>query len=82
MLLDFLAEEHRDKKKSCLNVFGWKLTHEKKIPQQAHDDCGIFAIKYAQYFAMGKPMTFKTENMRYYRDRLIWEMKNKKLLWP
>ena len=82
MLRNYLAEEHQVRKNCALNLSDWTLTHAEDIPKQINDDCGIFTIKFAQYFARGSQMTFKEENMRYYRKRMVWEIKQKILMWP
>ena len=82
MLLSYLAEEHQVRKNSALDLANWTLDHAEHIPEQIKDDCGIFTIKFAQYFARGSEMTFKEENIPYYRNRMIWEIKQKMLLWP
>ena len=86
-LLSYLDTEYKIKKDSDLNLRDWTLTHPKDIPVQSNSsDCGIFAIKYAQYFARGRSrgdqMNFKQEDMPYYRRRMVWEIKMKTLLWP
>ena len=86
-ILSYLDTEYKIKKNSSLNLQDWTLTHPKDIPvQRNHSDCGLFSIKYAQYFAKGRSqgdqMNFKQEDMKYYRRRMVWEIKTKTLLWP
>ena len=81
-LRNYLDKEHQLKKKTSLNLADWSLNHAKDVPQQVDPDCGIFCIKYAQYFARGSRMDFKTADMEYYRSRMVWEIKKKILLWP
>ena len=82
-LLNYLDAEHQARKECGLNLSEWTLTHAQGIPQQNNfDDCGLFIIKYAQYFARGSRMTFRAEDMSYYRKRMVWEIKKKILLWP
>ena len=82
ILLDYLKQEHRAKKK-CELEGNWTLSHAQNIPcQENFHDCGMFVIKYAQYLARGEAFTFNQTNMSYYRRRLIWELVNKTLLFP
>jgi sentrin-specific protease 1 len=34
-------------------------------------DCGVFMCKYADYIAMGCPLTFHQRDMEYFRLRII-----------
>ena len=86
MVLVYLDHEHHARKGSWLNLQEWTLQHAKNVPRQKNDyDCGLFMIKYGQYFSRGRSdgeMDFKQEDMPYYRRRMIWEIKEKTLLWP
>ena len=86
-VLMYLDTEHLRKRNIGLRLQEWTRTHPKDIPQQFNgSDCGVFAIKYAQYFARGRirgeQMGFKQEDMQYYRRRMVWEIKEQTLLWP
>ena len=82
MLLSYLDTEHQVRRNSGLNLSNWSLTHAEDIPLQTNHDCGIFTIKFAQYFARGSQMNFKEKDMSYYRKRMVLEIKQKILMWP
>jgi sentrin-specific protease 1 len=82
-VLDYLKQEHRDKKKCELDSDRWTLSHADNIPKQENGyDCGLFLLKYAQCLARGQPLDFSQDNMDFFRQRLIWEIINKSLEWP
>ncbi|XP_034050949.1 sentrin-specific protease 2 isoform X2 [Thalassophryne amazonica] len=83
LLLLYLKEEHRAKKGRELDSAKWTVGSMKasEIPQQKNgSDCGVFACKYAEYIAKGKPLTFKQCHMPLFRKLIIWEILNQKLL--
>ena len=82
-VLEYLKQEHRDKKKCELDSDMWTLSHAVNIPQQENFyDCGLFMLKYAQCLARGQPFNFSQDNMDDFRRRSIWEIINKTLMWP
>ena len=82
-LLKYLDTEHQVKRGSALKLSDWSLAHADDIPQQSNSfDCGVFSCKFAQYFARGGVMNFKQEDMSYYRQRFVFEIKKKILMWP
>ena len=83
LVFNFLNQEHLAKKGIALDSDSWKRCRPQKIPIQRNGhDCGVFCIKYAQYFARRQPMNFSQEDMDYYRRRMIWEILNNELIWP
>ncbi|XP_018493709.1 uncharacterized protein LOC100899261 [Galendromus occidentalis] len=75
MLRDYLADEISHKKKSELNFDQWRLSNEQDIPlQQNGSDCGVFALKYADYAARDAKIDFTQEDMPYYREMMIYEI--------
>ena len=73
LLLDYLKNEHWNKTKIVLDTSEWTARHASDIPKQNNDDdCGVFTIKYSEYFARGEKCTFKVEDMPYYRQCLIY----------
>uniref|UniRef100_A0A7S2ZHN5 Ubiquitin-like protease family profile domain-containing protein n=2 Tax=Rhodosorus marinus TaxID=101924 RepID=A0A7S2ZHN5_9RHOD len=77
-LLQWLRDESMDKKKVALDVEGegWEQVFPgSSVPQQTNgDDCGIFACKFADYYAQGKAFDFGTEDMGYFRMRIVAEL--------
>ncbi|XP_037097988.1 sentrin-specific protease 2 [Syngnathus acus] len=83
LLLLYLKEEHRAKKGRDLDTTKWNVScmRPTEIPQQKNgSDCGVFACKYAQYIAKGKPLTFRQWHMPLFRKLMIWEIVHQKLL--
>ncbi|XP_051942222.1 sentrin-specific protease 2 [Hippocampus zosterae] len=83
LLLLYLNEEHRAKKGRELDTTKWTVScmRPTEIPQQKNgSDCGVFACKYAQYIAKGKPLTFRQWHMPLFRKLMIWEILHQKLL--
>ncbi|XP_039612283.1 sentrin-specific protease 2 isoform X1 [Polypterus senegalus] len=83
ILLHYLKEEYKFKKKEDLHIYKWTVTSAKpgEVPQQMNgSDCGVFACKYADYIARDKPINFTQKNMPYFRRRMVWEILNQKLL--
>ncbi|CAG10351.1 unnamed protein product, partial [Tetraodon nigroviridis] len=83
LLLLYLKEEHKVKKDRELDETKWTVGNLKttEIPQQKNgSDCGVFACKYADYIARGRPLTFNQCHMPLFRKLMIWEILNRKLL--
>lgn len=62
LLLMYLKEEHKIKKGRELDSPKWTIgsLRASEIPQQKNgSDCGVFACKYADYIAKGRPLAFK-----------------------
>ncbi len=74
----------RDRKGQTLNPDEWTLENvEDDVPQQQNgSDCGVFTCKFAEYLSRDANLTFVQENMNYYRDRMIYEIIEKDLLFP
>ncbi|XP_070776495.1 sentrin-specific protease 2 isoform X2 [Enoplosus armatus] len=83
LLLLYLKEEHRAKKGRELDSAKWTVgsLRATEIPQQKNgSDCGVFACKYADYIAKGRPLSFRQCHMPLFRKLMIWEILNQKLL--
>lgn len=82
-LLEYLHQEHQDKKKSPYNTDDWSLENVKNIPQQMNgSDCGMFSCKFAEYLARDAHITFNQEHMPYFRRRMVYEIVTNGLLSP
>lgn len=80
-LLNYLVEEHRDKKKSEFDTSGWKLENMKDIPQQMNgSDCGMFSCTFAEFLTRDAKITFSQEDMPYLRRKMVWEIVNSRLM--
>lgn len=80
-LRKYLQEESRDKKQKELDLSDWTYETVKDIPQQMNgSDCGMFALKYAEYITRDAKITFEQLNMPYFRRRMVYEILTNKLL--
>lgn len=51
------------------------------IPQQMNgSDCGVFTCKFAEYASRRAKITFTQAHMPYFRQRMVLEIMNKRLL--
>uniref|UniRef100_A0A3B5B5F2 SUMO specific peptidase 2 n=1 Tax=Stegastes partitus TaxID=144197 RepID=A0A3B5B5F2_9TELE len=75
LLLLYLKEEHKAKKGRELDCAKWTVGSLRagEIPQQKNgSDCGVFACKYADFIAKGRPLTFKQVHILYSLKRTVW----------
>uniref|UniRef100_A0A1E1XC93 Putative sentrin/sumo-specific protease n=1 Tax=Amblyomma aureolatum TaxID=187763 RepID=A0A1E1XC93_9ACAR len=80
-LRDYLQEESRDKRQKELDLSNWTCEAVKDIPHQMNgSDCGMFALKYAEYITRDAKITFNQRNMPYFRRRMVYEILTNKLL--
>ncbi|XP_038854087.1 sentrin-specific protease 2-like isoform X3 [Salvelinus namaycush] len=83
LLLLYLREEHKARKDQDLDACKWTVgsLRASEIPQQKNgSDCGVFACKYADYIAQGRPLNFRQCHMPLFRKLMIWEILNQRLL--
>lgn len=79
-LRDYLQEESRDKRQKELDLSNWTCEAVKDIPHQMNgSDCGMFALKYAEYITRDAKITFNQRNMPYFRRRMVYEILTNKL---
>lgn len=80
-LRDYLKDERMDKKKQNYDMTGWVYENVKNIPHQMNgSDCGMFALKYAEYITRDAKITFTQDHMQYFRRRMVYEILMKQLL--
>lgn len=50
----------------------WELLQEKNIPQQApkSNDCGVFALTFADFISEDLPLDFSSEHMEFFRRKI------------
>merc|ERR1719354_673065 len=83
LLKRYLTEEHQDKKKSPMDLTGWKQEIKKDIPQQMNgSDCGMFTCKFAEYLARRAKITFSQRDMPYFRRRMVYEIVKNDVMKP
>ena len=71
-LLRWVTDEWRNKKEKDVSTESWTVTIPKDIPRQMNGcDCGVFMLKYADYIAVGCPLTFHQRDMEYFRRRIV-----------
>ncbi|ORX59347.1 cysteine proteinase [Piromyces finnis] len=81
ILRNYIQEESRDKKKCEYDFTGWENYCPKDIPSQLNGyDCGIFTLLFAEYISREEEFDFDQSHIEYVRDRIIYEILNKKLL--
>ncbi|XP_052758619.1 sentrin-specific protease 1-like isoform X2 [Galleria mellonella] len=80
-LMQYLRDEHQDKKGQPFDDKGWKAECLKNIPQQMNgSDCGMFACTFAEFAARGAPYTFTQAHMPYLRRKAALEILGARLL--
>lgn len=85
LLKDYLVEEHKDKKgtdgSAEFDLSNWIISSPKGIPgQQNGYDCGVFACIFAEYRSRNVEFTFSQKDMKYFRDRISYEIITGRLL--
>ena len=74
-LLNYLAQELADKKHCSLNRDEWRLENVHNLPQQKNrSDCGIFALKFADYASQDAVTNFNQTDMPNFRERMMYEI--------
>ena len=65
----------------------WTLLVKTKIPYQDNgNDCGVFALAFAQHLAARMPIAFTSSDIPYYQSKIVidiyarsWELNNNRL---
>lgn len=71
----YLSDEYKEKKGGVLDTQKFETKIMKNIPKQMNgSDCGIFTCKFADCIARDTAITFKQEDMPYFRKMMIWEI--------
>ena len=83
LLLQYVQDEYKDKKKEELDTSDWRTIVVRDIPQQMNgSDCGMFTCKFAEYLSRKAKLTFSQENMPYFRRRMVYEIVKNNLMKP
>ena len=83
VLRKYIEQEHMDKKKTPFDTSDFELENVKDIPRQMNgSDCGMFTLKYSEYLSRNASITFTQEDMPYYRQRMVYEIVNNKIIHP
>uniref|UniRef100_A0A914IDI0 Ubiquitin-like protease family profile domain-containing protein n=1 Tax=Globodera rostochiensis TaxID=31243 RepID=A0A914IDI0_GLORO len=81
LLSDYLGDESIDKRKQQFSSSGWTMECRKDIPRQSNfSDCGMFSCLFAEYASRRAPITFTQKHISYFRERMCYEIYQKKLL--
>ncbi|XXG79246.1 hypothetical protein AAC387_Pa09g0359 [Persea americana] len=75
VLARYFADEVKDKSDRAVNLSSWKQEFVDGLPQQRCGwDCGMFMIKYADFYSRGLTLCFNQEHMPYFRKRTAKEI--------
>lgn len=79
-ILQYLVDEHLDKKGYEKNYQDFQIDFRTDIPKQTNSyDCGIFVMKYAECLVNDQLMNFTEEMMPFYRQKITSLIKSKLL---
>ena len=82
-MLIYLENEMKERKKVILNRSEWSTESLRNIPTQENgSDCGVFTCKFAEYLSRDAKLTFKQKDMKYFRERMIYEIVKQDLIYP
>ncbi|XP_024961011.1 ubiquitin-like-specific protease ESD4 isoform X2 [Cynara cardunculus var. scolymus] len=75
VLAKYIVDEVKDKNGKDIDVTSWKQEYVKDLPKQKNgNDCGVFMIKYADFYSRDIGLCFKQEHMPYFRWRTAKEI--------
>ncbi|CAI0626881.1 unnamed protein product [Linum tenue] len=74
-LARYYVEEVKDKSKVDIDLSEWEYEFPEDLPEQLNGyDCGMFMIKYADFYSRGLGLCFSQETMPYFRLRTAKEI--------
>ncbi|KAG7544213.1 Ulp1 protease family C-terminal catalytic domain, partial [Arabidopsis thaliana x Arabidopsis arenosa] len=74
-LAKYLVDEAKEKSKKNIDVSSWDMEYVKECPQQLNgDDCGMFMLKYIDFYSRGLSLQFSQKDMPYFRLRTANEI--------
>ncbi|XP_055818317.1 ubiquitin-like-specific protease ESD4 isoform X3 [Solanum dulcamara] len=77
VLARYFIDEVKDKNGKDIDVSSWKLEFVEDLPEQENGfDCGMFMIKYADFYSRDIGLCFSQDHMPYFRSRTV-----KEILW-
>ncbi|GAA0158760.1 protease [Lithospermum erythrorhizon] len=75
VLAMYYADEVKDKTGKNIDVGSWEREFLEDLPVQENGyDCGVFMIKYADFYSRGVGLRFNQEHMPYFRQRTAKEI--------
>lgn len=70
----YYVDEVKDKNREDIDISSWKLECV-DVPTQTNSwDCGVFMIKYADFYSRGLGLFFEQDDMPYFRKRTVNEI--------
>ncbi|KAG2263830.1 hypothetical protein Bca52824_070909 [Brassica carinata] len=74
-LAKYLGDEAKEKSGKDIDVSSWDMEFVEDLPQQQNGyDCGMFMLKYIDFFSRGLGIYFSQEHMPYFRLRTAKEI--------
>ncbi|XP_004296843.1 PREDICTED: ubiquitin-like-specific protease ESD4 [Fragaria vesca subsp. vesca] len=75
LLAKYYVDEVKDKSGKDIDVSSWKFECIEDLPEQENGfDCGVFMIKYADFYSRGLDLCFHQKHMPYFRLRTAKEV--------
>ncbi|CAA7057549.1 unnamed protein product [Microthlaspi erraticum] len=74
-LAKYLGDEAKEKSSKNIDASSWDMEFVEDLPQQQNGyDCGMFMLKYIDFFSRGLGLCFSQEHMPYFRLRTAKEI--------
>lgn len=74
-LTRYIVDEVNDKTGKVINVSSWQQEYVEDLPEQKNGyDCGVFMIKYADFYSRDVGLCFDQKHMQYFRQRTAKEI--------
>eukprot|EP00252_Welwitschia_mirabilis_P004133 TRINITY_DN14338_c0_g1_i1.p1 TRINITY_DN14338_c0_g1~~TRINITY_DN14338_c0_g1_i1.p1 ORF type:complete len:548 (-),score=77.67 TRINITY_DN14338_c0_g1_i1:46-1689(-) len=71
----YIKDEVKDKTGQDVDVSNWDKEFVQDLPEQENGwDCGMFMLKYVDFYSRGLPLLFSQANMPYFRMRTAKEI--------
>ncbi|XP_052189327.1 ubiquitin-like-specific protease ESD4 [Diospyros lotus] len=75
VLARYFVDEVKDKSGKDIDISSWQEEYVEDLPQQENGwDCGVFMIKYVDFYSRGLGLCFNQEHMPYFRQRTAKEI--------
>uniref|UniRef100_A0A1D1YMT3 Ubiquitin-like-specific protease ESD4 n=1 Tax=Anthurium amnicola TaxID=1678845 RepID=A0A1D1YMT3_9ARAE len=77
VLARYFVDEVKDKSNKTIDMTSWKLEPVDNLPLQKNGwDCGMFMLKYVDFYSRGLNLCFHQDEMIYFRKRTVKEILN------
>jgi len=77
----YVQDEAKNYQKLTYDFSDWQNYVPRDIPHQTNGcDCGVFALKYADYISEDRPLDFSQKQMEHFRKMMVLEIKSQKVL--